>query len=427
MRTLKNHEAPSRATAHSSDKRSQILATFSLAALILWLSRAWLYPHDAQTSLILENPGYRYFDVLVEITILACTLALLRFPRLNPLIILWLIFAAWGAASLLWTEHAKYTLGIIRSMSVLTVCSIVIRQHLNQRTILLTAGTTLGLVALGSLMLSLLSPYGLATGAHYGFWRGLFQHKNALGEFSAFSSLILIALTLSGPMRLAAAPFAAISLTCLFMSGSINAAATFAAGLSCFICLRYYHRVPGKGIVRAIIAALLVIFAAVLLNQLWPLILFSSGRDLTFTGRTAIWAHFLRYAQDSQLIGIGWGSLNAEQGIANAIAEATRVPTLRTPHSAYITSYVETGAIGLILYVIFLAGAFAYAAPLAAQQRNSSYALCAAAILGAALFGIFESNIGVVPSLWVPFAILTSPFSAKTRATGRRPHRNEIS
>jgi exopolysaccharide production protein ExoQ len=193
----------------------------------------------------------------------------------------------------------------------------------------------------------------------YEMWVGITTHKNELGQlamtggiYSVFelirnwrrrrivvkviylSFLVLILWILKGPTNHR-------SNTAIF--GLIVGSALL------LWCQLFQHRVANlrRYLLRAAtVGGLLLFVGAGLVRSLVAAGISASGRDLTLTGRTDLWADLLDIAAETPIFGVGYGSFWIGN-THNLWERHLWGPT--QGHNGYIDVYLELGAVGLLI------------------------------------------------------------------------------
>jgi O-antigen ligase len=220
--------------------------------------------------------------------------------------------------------------------------------------ILRLAAVSLGLVVVATLLVCLLLPEkAIHQDIHVGAWRGLFYHKNQLGEAMFQGILIFVALAISEKSRrrrLIELGLAATATLVLIMSRSATAVVT----LGIFLLILLALRVP-----RLAGYVLAVLFVAMLLTVVGILghsfcVLSLIGRECTITGRTEIWALVWSAVMERPWIGYGFGAFwVGESELRNAI-RAELGWQVAEAHNAWLDTWLSIGALGVALAILTL-------------------------------------------------------------------------
>jgi O-antigen ligase len=257
------------------------------------------------------------FGAAVPLSRSGVALKLLR--QINPY---FLLFVALAALSVLWSIDPGVTLR--RLLRVVTMVLVAISFALmtwRPTRFQSVVRPILTLLLVGSIIFVIAAPQ-LAidqsdAAALVGAWHGLFTQKNGLGSLAAIALILWLHAWLSKerPWWMASFGFA-VSAICLIYSRSSTSImnAAFACALMLMLMrppasLRRYL----KYLIVLFVVALLVYSLAVLnlipgSSALLSPITMITGKDQTFSGRTAIWAIVNEHIAQRPLLGSGYGA-----------------------------------------------------------------------------------------------------------------------
>jgi exopolysaccharide production protein ExoQ len=174
-----------------------------------------------------------------------------------------------------------------------------------------------------------------------GVWRGVFVHKNGLGEAAALSVFTFFCFR-----RLLAAPVAlwvtymAAAIACLVFASSAGAFVTVGALLLCYWLVRATAGQTTLPFLVLLIIATTLIFCMVFhffSDDLVGLV----GRDMTFSGRTDIWSIGLNAARQRPILGFGYSAQTIDP-LKPLVAMKVNV------HNGYLNVLIVTGIVGLV-------------------------------------------------------------------------------
>jgi exopolysaccharide production protein ExoQ len=175
-----------------------------------------------------------------------------------------------------------------------------------------------------------------------GVWRGVFVHKNGLGEAACLSVFTFLCFR-----RLLGAPLAlwviyiTAAIACLVFANSAGAFFTL-----CALLLYYWLVRATAG--QAVVLALLIIAATLILYMVFYFfaddLVELVGRDMTFTGRTDIWSVALDAAWQRPILGFGYfaGTIDPLKPLLALGMKDTNV------HNGYLNALIYTGIVGLV-------------------------------------------------------------------------------
>jgi exopolysaccharide production protein ExoQ len=220
-----------------------------------------------------------------------------------------------------------------------------------------------------SLIFGLLEPgLGRETGSTFtlaGSWRGVFVQKNGLGFGAMLGTMFWVHAWLAKETRFwRFAMGLGVSVTCLLLSRSSTA--LYATIFATLFLLLLMKGVYGR---RRYIAPLTVLFVALVLfyslailkivpgdSLLQPFVA-ATGKDMTFTGRTRVWAVVMEHIKLHPMLGTGYA--------AYWIGPVPRSPSIETmdrysdyypseAHNGYLDVINDLGYVGLACLVGYI-------------------------------------------------------------------------
>jgi O-antigen ligase len=204
-------------------------------------------------------------------------------------------------------------------------------------------GDFLALMALLCIPAQYILPHDRFEGAD---WSGIFLQKNELGIAMAIGVLALIAA--NRPWNLYR--IGAITLCTSLLLLSVSTTAIFATAAAVAVLL--YHRLPQRSRILILIAFMGAIAVALIaVSNLSAEFSDVTGKNLTLTGRTAIWGLVLQQVATHPILGFGYSafwSTNAEsvnEFITNGFKPGQA-------HNGYLEIMLDTGALGLLLILL---------------------------------------------------------------------------
>ncbi|KQP42288.1 hypothetical protein ASF49_00020 [Methylobacterium sp. Leaf104] len=332
----------------------------------------------------------------VMIVVMTTGLAAIR----NALPLALLPYLVLAMVSFVWADDTK---GVLRAAIILTALyfamSPLILRLGREKAMMLLVHVIAVVVILSTLLAVFLPSIGTHTGeemvqaSHGGRWRGLFSHKNGLGPWGAFGTIIF--LFYPGMMRVPRLyTFVALvcAAACLIFSGS---ATSLIGAVTMLIALALLRINRAGGPLVTLVAFVGGLFAGVILltlfyDQFFGLI----GRDSSFTGRTEIWEIAIEYIKLSPILGHGYQSLGGPTFLEFVASYAQQA--IQGPESLYLASLLDLGIVGFTLFFLPIVMALVrVAANLRAVRSNGERDTLEAAflIVTSALFmGITETT-----------------------------------
>jgi O-antigen ligase len=252
-------------------------------------------------------------------------------------------------ASTIWSVDPYDTLKFTASLLLYILAVAATCHALNMEVVCKIIVKVLAFLILASVVMAVAVPkYGTHQlvddfeGIHVGHWRGVFIHKNLLGEAAAIGLFSFMFFR-----RLMDASFGfrlmciIAAITCLIFAKSAG------AWVAVCVMLVYYwviRAVPASG------SLLLLIIIGVSAMAYASFIFFGAdlvavvGRDATLTGRTEIWPIVLDAVWQKPLLGFGYYA--AAQDFMGPILDAS--VGIRYTHNGYLDVLLGTGIVGLV-------------------------------------------------------------------------------
>jgi len=327
----------------------------------------------------------------------------------EPLV--WVLMAI-AAASTFWSVDPDTTSRRALAVIFTALGGLVIATRYDWEELSEVLATSFLILAIASFGVGLLLPrYGVMTELFPGAWRGVFQEKNALGNYMTQGFLIMAAAAVLNPphrRRWMAGCALAVLLILLSRSKTSLVTVMLAASALTFV-----------GIVRkgGPVVAVLATFAAVTTASALAMAVFLApdaffallGKDATFTGRKQIWEAIERLDAARPLTGYGYGAIWTNKDnwspLARIVKEAKFLP--HEAHSTWLEARLGLGDIGLCAWSALLAGLWVKTLWATYRSRGAYLALPFVAVFSVAAF---DESIGFVYNdiLWVIFVAIAT-------------------
>lgn len=256
--------------------------------------------------------------------------------------------------------------------------------------------------------------YGLMAGVHEGAWRGLFSHKNQFGYFCAYAAILSALWAVnSAKFRhlLIATGLLVLNLLMLIKSDSGGAIVATSFGLLACCTLLYNRRIHATMktawlFVVGLACVAIVPFFYTLMEAVLELL----GRDPTLTNRSAIWALYIDEYFKSPILGLGANAYHFDADLKMKIQAALNVDTFLSPHNGYLDILLQTGAVGLFVYLL-LAGRIVWAGIAASLTGgHATTKLLAVFTIMHLVRGIVETNGSIQLSIY--FALMVMAYAS---------------
>ena len=340
---------------------------------------------------------------------------------LNPFL---LLFAALAVASTAWSIAPEVTVRRdVRLITILAVCIAFSLAGWHARRFQDVLRPALTMVLFGSIVFGLTAP-GLAIHQELapelaGAWRGLANHKNTFGAIACATLILWLQAWLAGDTRSWRSLFGcALAVTCLALSSSSTAViSALVAGAFLLFLLRAPRSVRPYLKYLVVFAVLVLVIYALAILRLIPglgLLLspvtMTTGIDMTFTGRSEIWAIIVERIHLNPLLGVGYG--------AYWIGPVPESPSYEfiwrmgsfypgSAHNGYLDVANDLGGTGLVCLLGYIA----------VHMRQSLRTLVANRPQGALFLALFlqQALVNLSESHW--FNVLSLQFALMTLAT----------
>ncbi len=243
----------------------------------------------------------------VAMVMLASASALARLRLVAPVLLL----LTWTVVSLAWSDSPTATFYEIRTSAIWPVAMIVVASLLTVKEVLAWQTMAFQLALLVTVVLLIVDPASrvseLVDGTSIAAWKGGFIHKNGLGTFVAVALPAVLAFD---PRRhrkfLTVVLIAVLALGSRSLTGIIGVLLGLLLWTLLGILLRRSPQERANIVVMTLPVVVLCIAAA--WSSLAVVVDFY-GKDLTLTGRTAIWGAAIEVAQERPVIGYGAGAI----------------------------------------------------------------------------------------------------------------------
>ncbi len=321
--------------------------------------------------------------------------AVIRYLFLVIYAIAFLLLLRYGKSILLLLLHDKLTLALIGIICFSTVWSVdsqitlkrsfalagttgfavyfATRYSLKQQLQLLRR-TFAVVIALSFLFILVFPHYGIMSGLHEGAWRGIYTHKNILGQTMVLSVITFLVTIISSDKS------SYLTYTGLFLSAFLL--------IMCRSSSSLVHTVILSGAIfvltvlrlsfalRAIAISLLLALGCIV--TLWAstqaqAVVGIFGKDLTFTGRTDLWAYSWELIKQNPWFGYGYGALWVNwTSKTNAIWDAVgwQAPS---SHNGFIELWLALGLLGVLVFIVHFSIAFTRIIAISGRGKSKEY------------------------------------------------------
>ncbi|MBB3351020.1 O-antigen ligase [Rhizobium sp. BK049] len=200
--------------------------------------------------------------------------------------------------------------------------------------------------------------FAIMGGSYAGMVKGLFYHKNTMGQFFAVAFIVVVSIGLPSRRLRYRTVFrwAALLLMLLLIaiSRSSTAVVMLAMGLATLTGLKVMFKIGNTGVRSFFLFFLCLILGfigATAYLGAAQLIADAFGKDLTFSGRTNIWEQLIPLVYDKPIFGYGFALFRQPE----IMEEFVRVTfDARSTHNTYLELALNIGVPGTIAWVAFL-------------------------------------------------------------------------
>jgi exopolysaccharide production protein ExoQ len=336
--------------------------------------------------------------------------------------LLW-VFIAFVLVSSFWSALPATTIRSSILLVQITLFGVYLATRYSLKEQLQLLAWTFGIGALLSIVVTLVLPsYGvMGMGstlnaqaiAHAGAWRGIYVHKNILGRIMALGALVfLIFATSSYRQRWVGWAGFGLSVSLIVLSTSKTALVVLLAIIALiplYRALRWNYTIALPFFITVI---LLSSSASVLLVENAESIASTLGRDLTFTGRTHLWAAIIHKIQESPWLGYGY-DVFWRAGWDGDAADVWSMVRHQAPHAhnGFLELALDTGLLGISVFVLCFLKACLQAIKYV-RITNSSEGLFPIAFLTLLIMvNLTETTLLRIPVFWVIYVTVTLSMS----------------
>jgi exopolysaccharide production protein ExoQ len=338
----------------------------------LWLERAFtvmsllIYSGGILTLLVSGGTGEMDVEITYDTSIIRIfyfaiylvTIALLFLRWRKVLYALaqdmwtWLLVAL-PPISILWSFDSSITIkdSVTIVGSSLFGLYLATRYSIKQQLQLIAVATGIA-IGLSLLFAVALPNYGMMSDLHAGAMRGIYSHKNGLGQMMGLSILAFTALIIDNRQSWIAWMGLVGSIFVLALAKSTASVINVASTIPFFLVLnvlklRYHLMIP------ALLSCTAIGFSlSIWLNRNLESLAMMVGKDPTMTGRTPLWGFVWEMIQKQPWLGYGYGGF--WQGWDSQAAQIWRAIrwTPNHPHNGLLALWIDLGLVGVIIFAI---------------------------------------------------------------------------
>ena len=330
---------------------------FSVISLILFSQG--FYPIILGAGSSEEGDVDSLFLRLVFIAIYFFTMALLLFRWQRTLFFLktnlWLLFLIGLAiASVSWSSIPAISFRKVIALLGSTFFGIYLGSRYTFEQQLKIYGWVFGISVFFSFLFALLIPeYGIMnTDAIVGAWRGIYPHKNGLGESMFASFLTFYFLSIISKRRQLLFQILCFLSVVLIVFG--ETATALMSVVFIFSTAQGLSRLSLKSKKSVFFILVFLIFTSLMLLLLtinFNAFLSANDRDITLSGRTLLWDTLWDFILQKPWLGYGYGSFFSSEARESNLLWQVHSWTPVHSHNGYIQLWLNLGLIGLVTFL----------------------------------------------------------------------------
>jgi exopolysaccharide production protein ExoQ len=333
-------------------------------------------------------------------------LAWLLARTLNPF---FMLFVALAIASVAWSiDPALSIRRLIRLSTFVLACTAFVLVSWHARRYQNVVRPILTIVLLGSIIFGLVLPslaiHQESSAELVDAWHGLANHKNGLGALACVALIFWFHAWLTREVKwLPALVGGAIATTCLVLSrSSTSLAATVFVMIFLLVLLRSPHGLrPYMPYLVAMLVAIFLLYALAILDLIPGLgalmtpVTLLTGKDMSLTGRTQIWAIIAEHIRYHPFLGTGYAAYWTAEPVpgTDSYAFVWRMGSFYpgSAHNGYLEVVNDLGWVGLTCLFAYIVMHVRQSLQLLGIDRNQA-ALYLALFFQQAITNLSESH-----------------------------------
>ncbi|WP_375503174.1 O-antigen ligase family protein [uncultured Nostoc sp.] len=252
--------------------------------------------------------------------------------------------------SLLWSEDLSSSLTYMRGLIRIYFLAIYLAMRYSLREQMRLIAWALGTAALLSMLFSAFLPdYSHQSPELLNMWSGIYGHKNELGYMMAWSAGVFLHLALSSHRyRWLMWALCGISICLIILSRSTTSLTILLTMILLLPFYKFFKKTNYKLQVIMITSALmlLIIFSILLVNNA-ETVVGTSGKDLTFNGRSDLWELVMSKILERPWLGYGYSGFwtsNAASKLRATYEWASNA------HNGFLELLLELGLLGFLTF-----------------------------------------------------------------------------
>ncbi|WP_019509280.1 O-antigen ligase [Pleurocapsa sp. PCC 7319] len=270
----------------------------------------------------------------------------------------WLLFLVGLAiASITWSSIPDVTLRKVIALIGTTLFGLYLASGFNFEQQLKIYGWTFGISIFFSFVFAIALPeYGIMnTEAIVGAWRGIYPHKNGLGEsmFASFLSFYLLSISTSNKKHQLLFQICSLLSVILIFFG--ESATALISAVFIFLTAQGLKPLSLRSKKNVLFILLFLILTALLIFLIminFNAFLIANDKDTTLSGRTILWDSLWHFIQQKPWLGYGYGTFfSGLSREANLLWQEHDWSPVHA-HNGYIQLWLQFGIVGLSAFTI---------------------------------------------------------------------------
>ncbi|MBW4573312.1 MAG: O-antigen ligase family protein [Tolypothrix carrinoi HA7290-LM1] len=324
--------------------------------------------------------------------------------------------------SYVWSEYPDFTLKNMQEIWQMLTFGLYFATSYSVKQQLKLVATTLALGVIFSIFVVFRYPtIGKHIYDHPGVWKGIYDYKNTFGSMMVLSSLAFYLLKCENQkQRLYKWGLFLLSISMIPLS---NSKTSLIISLIIIFILYFYRNYRWRGKISLVyldIGILILGSISTIVLTFWVSILSGLGKDVTLTGRLPMWHFIFTQLEERPWLGFGRGAFWAK-GSKFAIAAGQAVSEGYLPphaHNGYIDLILDSGLIGLSLFIISFILVYNRALKFAYGSKNPEDYWPLAVLLFLTLNNMMESYFSRLANIYFVMYITTA-----LSAMPKKPHK----
>jgi O-antigen ligase len=325
---------------------------------------------------------------------------------------LWVLIVV-ALASIGWAAYPSVSMRKVAALLGSTLLGVYFGVRFRPEQQVRLLGWAFALMIAASFVMALAFPtYGINHRFSEGAWQGAFLHKNELGRIMSVALMLFLVLAASLPRRTRWVALVGVAGSGLLivLSQSKTALVVSVCLVLAYSLMALRRRLDSKLLVTVALVATVVGGGAVLSLALKAEAATTAlGRDVTLTGRTALWAMLLNFISQKPWLGYGYGSF----WLGRTGPSGTIIRTLRWypghAHNGVLDVALELGIVGVVLFAFVYVSVLKRSYGLFVRNAHPAEAWPLVLVLIITMYNITESTLlsGNSKFFWALFVSAT--------------------